>query len=74
MGLPASFFPDCALRDLFGWVLALGVLAAVAALFPWELGVKADPFAPAFKTYLMEQLFVPADAVRRRCTAQDSVT
>ena len=41
------FVPDFLLRDLFGWVLALGVLAALAALFPWELGEKADPFAPA---------------------------
>lgn len=25
----------------------LGVLALLCTLFPWELGVKADPFAPA---------------------------
>ncbi len=41
------FVPDFLLRDLFGWILALGVLGALAALFPWELGEKADPFAPA---------------------------
>lgn len=41
------FFPHFLLRDLFAWVLALGVLVAISALFPWELGVKADPFAPA---------------------------
>jgi cytochrome b6 len=41
------FMPDFLLRDLFGWTIALGVLAALAALFPWELGEKADPFAPA---------------------------
>ena len=41
------FFPSFLLRDLLGWVLALGALAAIAAIFPWELGVKADPFAPA---------------------------
>jgi cytochrome b6 len=41
------FVPDFLLRDLFGWTLALGVLAALAALFPWELGEKADPFSPA---------------------------
>lgn len=34
--------------------------------------VAEQPFAPEFKTYLMEQLFVPAEAVRRRCEAQDS--
>jgi cytochrome b6 len=41
------FFPNFLLRDLFGWFVTLGVLAALAALSPWELGQKADPFAPA---------------------------
>jgi cytochrome b6 len=42
-----KFIPNFLLRDLMGWLTALGVLAALSALFPWELGVKADPFAPA---------------------------
>ena len=42
-----SFFPNFLLRDAVGWCAALGTLAGLAALFPWELGVKADPFAPA---------------------------
>ena len=42
-----KFFPNFLMRDLIGWIVAIGVLAALAALFPWELGVKADPFAPA---------------------------
>jgi hemoglobin len=29
--------------------------------------VQEQPFAADFKKYLMEQLFVPAEAVRRRC-------
>lgn len=29
--------------------------------------VAEQPFDPAFKTYLIEQLAVPAEAVRRRC-------
>ena len=29
--------------------------------------VQEQPFADDFKEYLMEQLFVPAEAVRRRC-------
>ncbi len=46
--LPSEkFVPNYILRDSMGWLVALGVLAALAALFPWELGVKADPFAPA---------------------------
>ena len=52
------FFPHFALRELFGWTLALGVLAALAALFPWELGEKADPFAPAFKDIKPEWYFM----------------
>ena len=42
-----KFFPNFIMRDLIGWILAIGVLAALAAIFPWELGVKADAFAPA---------------------------
>jgi cytochrome b6 len=41
------FFPNFFLRELMAWYLALAVLGALAALAPWELGVKADPFVPA---------------------------
>jgi cytochrome b6 len=41
------FVPHFLLRDLAGWTAALALLAALAAMFPWELGRKADPFAPA---------------------------
>ncbi|MFB3921184.1 MAG: cytochrome bc complex cytochrome b subunit [Terriglobia bacterium] len=41
------FFPNFLLRDIIGWYAALGVLGALAAIFPWELGAKADPFAAA---------------------------
>jgi cytochrome b6 len=41
------FFPNFLLRDMIGWYAALGVLGALAAIFPWELGAKADAFAPA---------------------------
>jgi cytochrome b6 len=40
------FFPDYILRDVLAWYVALALLAALAAFYPWELGVKADPFAP----------------------------
>jgi cytochrome b6 len=52
------FFPDFALRELWVWTLALGVLAALAALFPWELGDKADPFAPAYRDIKPEWYFM----------------
>lgn len=41
------FFPNFITREFLGWTLALGALAAIAALFPWELGEKADPFTAA---------------------------
>ena len=40
------FVPQFALRDLLGWLVILGVLVSLAAYYPWELGTKADPFAP----------------------------
>jgi cytochrome b6 len=53
-----KFFPHFMLREAFVWTLALGVLAALAALAPWELGVKADPFAPAYKNIRPEWYFM----------------
>jgi quinol-cytochrome oxidoreductase complex cytochrome b subunit len=40
------FFPNFILRDALLWYLSLAVLAALAAFYPWELGHKADAFAP----------------------------
>jgi cytochrome b6 len=42
-----KFVPEFLLRDMVGWLIAVALLAALAAFEPWELGVKADPFAPA---------------------------
>jgi cytochrome b6 len=42
-----QFFPSFFLRELMAWYAALGVLGSLAAIFPWELGSKADPFAAA---------------------------
>lgn len=42
-----KFLPNFLLRDIVGWLLVIGLLAALSAIFPWELGQKADPFAPA---------------------------
>jgi cytochrome b6 len=51
-GKPAAvremrFFPNFMLREMIAWYIALGTLGALAALFPWNLGVKADPFGSA---------------------------
>ena len=40
------FFPNYVLRDVMWWYVAVGVLAALALFMPWELGKKADAFAP----------------------------
>jgi quinol-cytochrome oxidoreductase complex cytochrome b subunit len=53
------FFPDFLFRDAIGWLTAVGLLAALAAFFPWELGVKADPFAPAPAGIRPEWYFLP---------------
>jgi cytochrome b6 len=42
-----KFFPNFLLRELMAWHVALGVLATLAVLLPWNLGVKADPLVPA---------------------------
>src|SRR5213592_4181184 len=57
-GRTMRFFPNFLLRDIVGWLVALGVLAALAAIFPWDLGVKADPFAPAPKGIRPEWFFM----------------
>ena len=57
-GRSMPFFPNFLLRDAVGWLVALGILAALAAIFPWELGEKADPFAPAPKGIRPEWFFV----------------
>ena len=40
------FFPDYVVRDVMAWYVALALLAALALFSPWELGQKADAFAP----------------------------
>jgi cytochrome b6 len=63
------FYPGFLLRDAILWLAVLGVLLALCTFLPWDLGVKADPFAPApagirpewFFTFLSQFLkYVPA--------------
>ena len=42
-----QFFPNFFLRELMAWYIALAILGTLAAFKPWELGTKADLFAPA---------------------------
>jgi len=53
-----KFFPNFFLRELMVWYGALAVLGSLAALFPWELGIKADPFASAPKGIRPEWYFL----------------
>lgn len=62
-----KFFPSFALRDLLLWLACLMVLAALAVFLPygpgipgmdWELGEKADPFAPAYPGIKPEWYFL----------------
>jgi cytochrome b6 len=41
------FLPHFILRDVFAWTAVLTLLAGLSTFYPWELGVKADPFAAA---------------------------
>ncbi len=62
-----KFFPSFALRDLLLWFACLMLLAALAVFLPygpgipgmdWELGQKADPFAPAYPGIKPEWYFL----------------
>lgn len=41
------FFPNFILRDMLAWLMVLNIVLFLTVFFPWELGVKADPFTPA---------------------------
>lgn len=41
------FFPNFLMKDLAVWLITLNVLAVLAAFFPWDLGIQADPLKPA---------------------------
>jgi cytochrome b6 len=53
-----KFFPNFILREMMVWYGALAILGALAAIFPWELGEKADPFASAPKGIRPEWYFL----------------
>ena len=55
-GMP--FFPNAFYRDLAIWLVVLGVLVTFAVFFPPEIGVKADPLAPAPENVKPEWYFL----------------
>src|SRR6476660_169484 len=46
-GNHVKFFPNYFLRDVMAWSVALGALFLLAAIYPADLGKKADPFGSA---------------------------
>jgi quinol-cytochrome oxidoreductase complex cytochrome b subunit len=65
--LGIKFFPSFALRDLLLWMACLMALVTLAVFLPygpgipgmdWELGQKADPFAPAYPGIKPEWYFL----------------
>lgn len=57
-GKSIPFFPDFLLRDAMAWCAAILLLIGLASIFPWELGPKADLFAPAPAGIMPEWYFV----------------
>ncbi|ASQ89934.1 cytochrome B [Prosthecochloris sp. GSB1] len=42
-----KFFPTFLAKDAIGWMIGFALLIYLAVMFPWEIGVKADPLVAA---------------------------
>ncbi len=42
-----KFSPTFVLKDVMVWILVVNVLAILVSLYPWDVGIEANPFAPA---------------------------
>ena len=42
-----KFFPTFLAKDAVGWLIGFAVLIYLSAVSPWEVGVQANPLAPA---------------------------
>jgi cytochrome b6 len=42
-----KFFPTFLAKDAIGWLLGFGLIIYLAVVFPGEIGLKANPLAPA---------------------------
>ena len=42
-----KFFPTFLAKDGIGWMIGFALLIYMAVMFPWGIGVKADPLTPA---------------------------
>ncbi len=52
------FYPNFLYRDAIAWLSVLAVLFGLAVLAAWELGIKANPLAPAPAGIMPEWYFV----------------
>lgn len=57
-GKPQPFFPSVFYKDLIVWLLGIGVLVTLAVIFPAQIGIKADPMAPAPENIKPEWYFL----------------
>lgn len=57
------FFPNFFYNDLLVWLICLNLLSFLAALYPWEVGPQADPFAPTPAGIRPEWYFLPLFAL-----------
>ena len=42
-----KFFPTFLAKDGIGWLIGFALIVYLSVVFPWEIGVKADPLTPA---------------------------
>ena len=42
-----KFFPTFLAKDMIGWLIGFALLIYLSIVFPWEIGVQADPLASA---------------------------
>jgi len=42
-----KFFPTFLAKDAIGWMIGFALLVYLAVMFPWEIGLQADPLASA---------------------------
>ncbi|MEI7694496.1 MAG: cytochrome b N-terminal domain-containing protein [Chlorobium sp.] len=42
-----KFFPNFLAKDVVGWLIGFALLIYLSVILPWEIGIKANPLAPA---------------------------
>ena len=52
------FFPNLLYKDLIIWLIVLGITVTFSTFFPPEIGIKADPLAPAPENIKPEWYFL----------------